>query len=116
LGLLGAPFVGPKKEHFWGARGCLWALSGKKGVQKRGLRLQRPLGLPGGTWGVRQVGPCQGTQTGVLQWYTFWAYWGPPLLAQKKNICGVRAGACGLPVAKKGLKNKVYGCNALGGC
>jgi len=66
LGLLGAPFVGPEKEHLRGARGCLWASSGKKGPKKQGLRLQCPGGLLGGTWGVRQGGASQQPRTGVL--------------------------------------------------
>ena len=38
------------------------------------------------------------------------------MLAPKKDISGVRMGACGVQVAKKGPKNKVCGCAARGGC
>ena len=37
------------------------------------------------------------------------------MLAPKKDISGVRMGACGVQVAKKGPRNKLCGCAALEG-
>ena len=62
-----------RKEHFGGARGCLWAASGKKGVTEQGLGLRCPGGLRGAPGVCAKSGPAGGPGGGDF----FWAYWGP---------------------------------------